>query len=88
MNWCRSLFSPDGVVCIALASQDIQGSTCLHLAAKLGHDDVVQLLLTKAAKYINCQVDTHSTLRTQDRIFTLTTFELLSVMSNSRRMQW
>ncbi|XP_059909991.1 histone-lysine N-methyltransferase EHMT1a isoform X2 [Gadus macrocephalus] len=39
----------------AVCNKDIQGSTCLHLAAKLGHDDVVQLLLTKAAKYINCQ---------------------------------
>uniref|UniRef100_A0A8C5F5Y6 Euchromatic histone-lysine N-methyltransferase 1a n=1 Tax=Gadus morhua TaxID=8049 RepID=A0A8C5F5Y6_GADMO len=40
---------------LSAGSADIQGSTCLHLAAKLGHDDVVQLLLTKAAKYINCQ---------------------------------
>uniref|UniRef100_A0A4W5R081 Euchromatic histone-lysine N-methyltransferase 1a n=1 Tax=Hucho hucho TaxID=62062 RepID=A0A4W5R081_9TELE len=36
---------------------DIKGSTCLHLAAKLGHYDVVQHLLSKASKQVNCQDD-------------------------------
>lgn len=39
-----------------LSSQDIMGFTCLHLAAKLGHYDIIHLLLSKASKYINCQV--------------------------------
>lgn len=41
---------------IMLSSQDIMGFTCLHLAAKLGHYDIVHHLLSKASKYINCQV--------------------------------
>lgn len=44
---------------IMLSSQDIMGFTSLHLAAKLGHYDIVHHLLSKASKYINCQVKTH-----------------------------
>lgn len=48
---------------IMLSSQDAMGFTCLHLAAKLGHYDIVNHLVSKASKYINCQVKhtlTHS----------------------------
>lgn len=48
---------------ILLSSQDIMGFTCLHLAAKLGHYDIVNHLISKTSKYINCQVKlmlTHS----------------------------
>lgn len=40
------------------------GFTCLHLAAKLGHYDIVHHLLSKASKYINCQVKTHTLTHT------------------------
>lgn len=33
------------------------GFTCLHLAAKLGYYNIVHHLLSKASKYINCQVN-------------------------------
>lgn len=45
-------------VWIMLSSQDIMGFTCLHLAAKLGHYNIIHHLLSKASKYINCQVKT------------------------------
>ncbi|KAG8011663.1 Histone-lysine N-methyltransferase EHMT1 [Nibea albiflora] len=41
----------------AVSHKDIMGFTCLHLAAKLGHYDIVHHLLSKASKYINCQDD-------------------------------
>lgn len=36
--------------------QDAEGSTCLHLAAKKGHYDVVQYLLSNGKMDVNCQV--------------------------------
>lgn len=36
--------------------QDAEGSTCLHLAAKKGHYDVVQYLLSNGQMDVNCQV--------------------------------
>lgn len=36
--------------------QDAEGSTCLHLAAKKGHYDVVQYLLSIGKMDVNCQV--------------------------------
>ncbi|KAM9810754.1 histone-lysine N-methyltransferase EHMT1a [Neosynchiropus ocellatus] len=41
----------------AINHKDIMGFSSLHLAAKLGHYEVVQVLLSKASKYINCQDD-------------------------------
>ncbi|KAM8886141.1 histone-lysine N-methyltransferase EHMT1a isoform 2-T3 [Spinachia spinachia] len=41
----------------SVGHKDIIGFTCLHLAAKLGHCDIVHHLLSKASKYINCQDD-------------------------------
>uniref|UniRef100_A0A1A8BIE8 Euchromatic histone-lysine N-methyltransferase 1a n=3 Tax=Nothobranchius kadleci TaxID=1051664 RepID=A0A1A8BIE8_NOTKA len=41
----------------AVGHKDVLGFTCLHLAAKLGHYEIVSHLLTKASKYINCQDD-------------------------------
>uniref|UniRef100_A0A3Q4B243 Uncharacterized protein n=1 Tax=Mola mola TaxID=94237 RepID=A0A3Q4B243_MOLML len=41
----------------AVSHKDVMGFTCLHLAAKHGHYDVVQHLLSKASKYINFQDD-------------------------------
>uniref|UniRef100_A0AAQ4NRX9 Euchromatic histone-lysine N-methyltransferase 1a n=1 Tax=Gasterosteus aculeatus aculeatus TaxID=481459 RepID=A0AAQ4NRX9_GASAC len=41
----------------SVGHKDIIGFTCLHLAAKLGHCDIVHHLLAKASKYINCQDD-------------------------------
>uniref|UniRef100_A0A3Q3L077 Euchromatic histone-lysine N-methyltransferase 1a n=1 Tax=Labrus bergylta TaxID=56723 RepID=A0A3Q3L077_9LABR len=41
----------------AVGHKDIMGFTCLHLAAKLGHYDIVHHLLSKASKYINNQDD-------------------------------
>uniref|UniRef100_A0A7N8YML9 Euchromatic histone-lysine N-methyltransferase 1a n=1 Tax=Mastacembelus armatus TaxID=205130 RepID=A0A7N8YML9_9TELE len=41
----------------AINHKDIMGFTCLHLAAKLGHYEIVHHLLSKASKYINCQDD-------------------------------
>ena len=40
----------------ALVLQDAEGSTCLHLAAKKGHYDVVQYLLSNGQMDVNCQV--------------------------------
>ncbi|XP_006749301.1 histone-lysine N-methyltransferase EHMT1 [Leptonychotes weddellii] len=37
--------------------QDAEGSTCLHLAAKKGHYDVVQYLLSNGQMDVNCQDD-------------------------------
>lgn len=39
--------------------QDAEGSTCLHLAAKKGHYDVVQYLLSNGQMDVNCQVKPH-----------------------------
>lgn len=39
--------------------QDAEGSTCLHLAAKKGHYDVVQYLLSNGQMDVNCQVEPH-----------------------------
>ncbi|XP_057688557.1 histone-lysine N-methyltransferase EHMT1a isoform X2 [Corythoichthys intestinalis] len=39
----------------AINHKDSMGFTCLHLASKLGHYYVVQHLLSKTSKYINCQ---------------------------------
>lgn len=36
--------------------QDAEGSTCLHLAAKKGHYEVVQYLLSNGQMDVNCQV--------------------------------
>lgn len=44
----------------ALVLQDAEGSTCLHLAAKKGHYDVVQYLLSNGQMDVNCQVRTPS----------------------------
>ncbi|XP_077457853.1 histone-lysine N-methyltransferase EHMT1a isoform X3 [Stigmatopora argus] len=41
----------------AINHKDSMGFTCLHLASKLGHHDIVQHLLSKSSKYINCQQD-------------------------------
>ncbi|KAM8866577.1 histone-lysine N-methyltransferase EHMT1a [Synchiropus picturatus] len=41
----------------AINHKDIMGFSSLHLAAKLGHYEVVEVLLSKASKYINCQDD-------------------------------
>ncbi|KAM9821514.1 histone-lysine N-methyltransferase EHMT1a isoform 9-T10 [Syngnathus typhle] len=37
--------------------KDVMGFTCLHLASKLGHYGIVQHLLTRSSKCINCQDD-------------------------------
>uniref|UniRef100_A0A2K6GI41 Euchromatic histone lysine methyltransferase 1 n=1 Tax=Propithecus coquereli TaxID=379532 RepID=A0A2K6GI41_PROCO len=37
--------------------KDAEGSTCLHLAAKKGHYDVVQYLLSNGQMDVNCQDD-------------------------------
>ncbi|XP_023966635.1 histone-lysine N-methyltransferase EHMT1 isoform X1 [Malaclemys terrapin pileata] len=37
--------------------EDAEGSTCLHLAAKKGHYDVVQYLLSNGQMDVNCQDD-------------------------------
>lgn len=44
----------EGVFCACV--QDAEGSTCLHLAAKKGHYDVVQYLLSNGNMDVNCQV--------------------------------
>lgn len=41
---------------MAFMLQDAEGSTCLHLAAKKGHYDVVQYLLSNGQMDVNCQV--------------------------------
>uniref|UniRef100_I3JNL0 Euchromatic histone-lysine N-methyltransferase 1a n=1 Tax=Oreochromis niloticus TaxID=8128 RepID=I3JNL0_ORENI len=41
----------------SVSHKDIMGFTCLHLAAKLGHYNIIHHLLSKASKYINCQDD-------------------------------
>ncbi|XP_061907047.1 histone-lysine N-methyltransferase EHMT1-like isoform X1 [Entelurus aequoreus] len=41
----------------AINHKDVMGFTCLHLASKLGHYDIVQHLLSRTSKYINCQDD-------------------------------
>lgn len=41
----------------AFVLQDAEGSTCLHLAAKKGHYDVVQYLLSNGQMDVNCQVN-------------------------------
>uniref|UniRef100_A0A3B4U5P7 Uncharacterized protein n=1 Tax=Seriola dumerili TaxID=41447 RepID=A0A3B4U5P7_SERDU len=41
----------------AISQKDIMGFTCLHLATKLGHYDIVHHLVSKASKHINCQDD-------------------------------
>uniref|UniRef100_A0A673ZV65 Euchromatic histone-lysine N-methyltransferase 1a n=1 Tax=Salmo trutta TaxID=8032 RepID=A0A673ZV65_SALTR len=41
----------------AVSCKDIKGSTCLHLAAKLGHYTIVDHLLSKTSKQVNCQDD-------------------------------
>lgn len=41
---------------MAFVLQDAEGSTCLHLAAKKGHYDVVQYLLSSGQMDVNCQV--------------------------------
>lgn len=41
---------------MAFVLQDAEGSTCLHLAAKKGHYDVVQYLLSNGQMDVNCQV--------------------------------
>uniref|UniRef100_A0A3P8VJ75 Uncharacterized protein n=1 Tax=Cynoglossus semilaevis TaxID=244447 RepID=A0A3P8VJ75_CYNSE len=41
----------------AVSHRDIMGFTCLHLAAKVGHFDIVHHLVSKASKHINCQDD-------------------------------
>lgn len=43
-------------VSVVLVLQDAEGSTCLHLAAKKGHYDVVQYLLSNGQMDVNCQV--------------------------------
>lgn len=45
---------PEGLLCGCV--QDAEGSTCLHLAAKKGHYDVVQYLLSNGNMDVNCQV--------------------------------
>lgn len=47
---------------MAFALQDAEGSTCLHLAAKKGHYDVVQYLLSNGQMDVNCQVKPHPPL--------------------------
>uniref|UniRef100_A0A2K6C533 Euchromatic histone lysine methyltransferase 1 n=3 Tax=Cercopithecinae TaxID=9528 RepID=A0A2K6C533_MACNE len=37
--------------------KDAEGSTCLHLAAKKGHYEVVQYLLSNGQMDVNCQDD-------------------------------
>ena len=46
--------SPECLFCGCV--QDAEGSTCLHLAAKKGHYDVVQYLLSNGKMDVNCQV--------------------------------
>lgn len=46
--------SPERLFCGCV--QDAEGSTCLHLAAKKGHYDVVQYLLSNGKMDVNCQV--------------------------------
>lgn len=46
--------SPEQLFCGCV--QDAEGSTCLHLAAKKGHYDVVQYLLSNGKMDVNCQV--------------------------------
>lgn len=41
---------------MAFVLQDAEGSTCLHLAAKKGHYEVVQYLLSNGQMDVNCQV--------------------------------
>ncbi|KAG9337338.1 hypothetical protein JZ751_028906 [Albula glossodonta] len=42
----------------AIAShKDVEGSTCLHLAAKIGHFEIVEHLLSTGSIDINCQDD-------------------------------
>lgn len=45
---------PECLFCACV--QDAEGSTCLHLAAKKGHYDVVQYLLSNGKMDVNCQV--------------------------------
>lgn len=50
-------------------SQDVEGFTCLHLAAKSGHYTIVEHLLSTGLIDINCQVSTlvsHCTFRVLD----------------------
>lgn len=51
----------------ALVLQDAEGSTCLHLAAKKGHYDVVQYLLSNGQMDVNCQVNAPSALDAASR---------------------
>jgi len=46
--------SPECLFCGCV--QDAEGSTCLHLAAKKGHYEVVQYLLSNGKMDVNCQV--------------------------------
>lgn len=45
-------------MCVGLPSvlQDVEGFTCLHLAAKIGHYNIVEHLLSTGLIDINCQV--------------------------------
>lgn len=43
---------------ILCCSQDVEGFTCLHLAAKCGHYKIVEHLLSTELIDINCQVST------------------------------
>lgn len=43
---------------ICFLSQDVEGFTCLHLAAKSGHYTIVEHLLSTGLININCQVST------------------------------
>uniref|UniRef100_A0A8C2FJ23 Uncharacterized protein n=1 Tax=Cyprinus carpio TaxID=7962 RepID=A0A8C2FJ23_CYPCA len=40
-----------------VSHKDVEGSTCLHLAAKTGHFGIVQHLLSTGLVDINCQDD-------------------------------
>uniref|UniRef100_A0A4W5KBQ5 Euchromatic histone-lysine N-methyltransferase 1b n=1 Tax=Hucho hucho TaxID=62062 RepID=A0A4W5KBQ5_9TELE len=44
-------------VCYLLRAGDVEGFTCLHLAAKIGHYNIVEHLLSTGLIDINCQDD-------------------------------
>lgn len=60
VRYLHSLYFGFGLLEQFVLLQDAEGSTCLHLAAKLGHYEIVQHLLGTGLIDINCQVCTLS----------------------------
>lgn len=65
-SFCLKVEVDSNYIQIWFRSQDVEGFTCLHLAAKSGHYAIVEHLLSTGLININCQVSTlvsHYTFR-------------------------